>query len=229
MDKGFLEQRLEQGMSFAEIGREIGRDPSTVSYWAKKHGLRACAQHARHTPRGALSKARLTALVSEGLVVREIAERVGRSERTVRYWIDRHGLQQPIKHRRSDVDAAQAAGLRSVVRDCAVHGRTRFVIENSGRARCARCRQQRVADWRRRTKALLVEEAGGQCAMCGYDRYAGALQFHHLDPGQKEFGLSVRGVARSIEKLRAEAAKCVLLCANCHAEVEGDISRVPLE
>ena len=75
-------------------------------------------------------------------------------------------------------------------------------------------------EWRRRTKRKLVEEAGGRCALCGYSRCMAALQFHHLDPSQKEFSLSVRGITRSIEKLRAEAAKCVLLCSNCHAEVE---------
>jgi hypothetical protein len=53
-----------------------------------------------------------------------------------------------------------------------------------------------------------------------------ALEFHHLDPSQKEFAISVRGVTRSLEELRREAAKCVVLCANCHAEVEGCYSTV---
>jgi len=66
----------------------------------------------------------------------------------------------------------------------------------------------------------LVEEAGGECQVCGYSRCAAALQFHHLNPKEKLFSLSHDSVARSIERSRAEAAKCVLLCANCHAEVE---------
>jgi hypothetical protein len=33
-------------------------------------------------------------------------------------------------------------------------------------------------------------------------------------------------VARSLERCREEARKCVLLCANCHAEVEGGIATV---
>ena len=100
------------------------------------------------------------------------------------------------------------------------HGWTDFVIENSGRTRCRKCRMERVAEWRRRTKARLVQEAGGKCAACGYERCLAALQFHHLDPGKKSFALSLRGVTRSMDKLREEAAKCALLCANCHAEVE---------
>ena len=59
--------------------------------------------------------------------------------------------------------------------------------------------------------------------MCGYDRCVGALEFHHLVPAEKRFSLSHRGVARSLEKARAEASKCVLLCANRHAEVEAGL------
>ncbi len=72
-------------------------------------------------------------------------------------------------------------------------------------------------------KEILVEEAGGACALCGYDRYVGALHFHHLDPTQKAFALSRRGAARSLAKARAEVKKCVLLCGNCHAEVESGL------
>jgi hypothetical protein len=65
-----------------------------------------------------------------------------------------------------------------------------------------------------------VEEAGGACQLCGYDRCIAALGFHHRDPAEKSFALSQRGVARSLATARGEAAKCILLCANCHAEVE---------
>ncbi|HEV2820015.1 MAG TPA: hypothetical protein VGW11_05860, partial [Solirubrobacteraceae bacterium] len=47
-----------------------------------------------------------------------------------------------------------------------------------------------------------------------------ALHFHHVDPKTKAFSLSFAGVTRSIAAAREEAAKCVLVCANCHAEVE---------
>ena len=71
-----------------------------------------------------------------------------------------------------------------------------------------------------------MEEAGGRCQLCGYGRYQGALQFHHLDPTTKEFAISRQGVTRAFAELREEAAKCILLCANCHAEVEAGLSTV---
>ena len=84
-----------------------------------------------------------------------------------------------------------------------------------------------VTDGRRRIKAILVAEAGGACVICGYDRYLGALQFHHLDPATKRFHLGLKGLTRAIDNVREEAKKCVLLCANCHAEVEGGVTTVP--
>jgi hypothetical protein len=53
------------------------------------------------------------------------------------------------------------------------------------------------------------------------------LHFHHVDPTQKAFSLARQGVTRSLESARAEAAKCVLLCSNCHAEVEAGQRYLP--
>lgn len=92
---------------------------------------------------------------------------------------------------------------------------------------CVHCRAEAVSRWRRRAKRTLVDEAGGACAICGYDRCVRALEFHHVDPATKRFGLGSRGLAQAMDKLRAEVAKCVLLCANCHAEVEAGVTRLP--
>jgi hypothetical protein len=97
---------------------------------------------------------------------------------------------------------------------------TSFGLEGRGYYRCLLCRQERVSDWRRRVQRTLIAEAGGKCHVCGYDRCPAALQFHHRDPAEKSFALSHDGVARSIARATAEATKCVLLCANYHAEVE---------
>lgn len=80
---------------------------------------------------------------------------------------------------------------------------------------------------RRKVKEILVEEAGGACVICGYDGCVSVLQFHHVNPAEKSFSISARGVTRSIEAARTEAAKCVLLCANCHHEVEAGIATLP--
>lgn len=55
------------------------------------------------------------------------------------------------------------------------------------------------------------------CADCGIKYPPHVMQFDHLDGVQKRFVISDIG-ARSIENLRAEIAKCEVVCANCHAE-----------
>lgn len=73
-----------------------------------------------------------------------------------------------------------------------------------------RCqRRRRIA-----RKQRLVELRGGRCEDCGYGVTIAALEFHHRDSKTKEFG--VGNFNRSWERLVAEAAKCDLVCANCH-------------
>ena len=60
------------------------------------------------------------------------------------------------------------------------------------------------------------------------DRFIGALEFHHLDPEAKRFGLGTRGLTRSLAAARDEAGKCVLVCSNCHAEVEDGMAVIPV-
>lgn len=218
MDREWLTTRLAAGCSIESIAREAGRPGSTVGYWIRKYDL-ASSHAPRHAARGGLDEAELQALVDRDLTVRQIAAETGRSPTTVRYWLRRFGLSTTTEARRQESRAA----LRGI---CPVHGEAQFVATPAG-ASCGRCRADSVSAWRRRAKQILVGEAGGACAICGYDRCVGALQFHHLDPAQKRFGLGSRGLARAIEVLREEAAKCILLCANCHAEVEAGLTRLP--
>lgn len=78
-------------------------------------------------------------------------------------------------------------------------------------------------------KAKLVEEFGGACKLCDYKKCQQALQFHHLDPKTKKFSIAQFGNARAYEKMKEEARKCILLCGNCHAEVEAGITEIPHE
>jgi len=49
------------------------------------------------------------------------------------------------------------------------------------------------------------------------------MEFHHPDPTKKEFAISVDGIYRSWEKVQKELAVCLMLCANCHAEVHAGV------
>jgi transposase-like protein len=222
MEREWLRERLEAGASYEAIGREVGRHASTVARWARAHGLES--QHApRHVNRGGIEPGVLRDAVGRGLSIRRIAAELDVSPATVRHWLRRHGLETaPTLRQRATADALRS-GATAVDRTCARHGLTRFILRADG-FRCAKCASERVSARRRRIKAQLVAEAGGACALCGYDRCAGVLQFHHIDPTSKRFAVSGQAAATSLHRAREEARKCVLLCANCHAEVENGVA-----
>jgi len=223
MEREKLATWLEEGASIEEIARRVERHPSTVSYWLRKYGLRS-AHADKHTPKGPLDRDRLTGLVSQGLTTTEIAAALSTHRATVRRWMRRYGLETPHMSRRRVFGDARVDGAPLLEAVCSRHGRTTFQLRSDGASyRCLRCRCDAVSNIRRRRKERLVEEAGGKCQLCGYATYAGALQFHHVDPSTKEFSVSQKGVTRSFERALAEARKCVLLCANCHAEVESGL------
>jgi predicted HNH restriction endonuclease len=59
---------------------------------------------------------------------------------------------------------------------------------------------------------------GGKCVVCGYDRCSRALEFHHLNPNEKEFTIGFNKNMK-FEKALNEAKKCKLVCSNCHREI----------
>ena len=101
-------------------------------------------------------------------------------------------------------------------RTCGTKGEENFY--KSAQYQCKSC-------WNKRTYQTGIEKLnrlktarGGCCERCGYNKYLGALQWHHTDPTVKEYGIGQRrGLTES--QLQDEVDKCQLLCANCHAEV----------
>ncbi len=76
---------------------------------------------------------------------------------------------------------------------------------------------------RKKIKTMAIAYKGNKCTFCGYDKCAGALEFHHLDPKGKDFGLGQNGLTRSWEKTKNELNKCVLVCSNCHKEIHAGL------
>jgi transposase-like protein len=227
MEREYLERCLDDGMSLKAIAREQGCSPGTVGYWVRKHGLKAIGSEKFH-PAPTVSADQLEPLVEAGMSIQCIADELGATPRAVHRCLTRAGLATSQMKRRAIVRRARAEGVKSVLLECPRHGLTEYWV-GAKVTRCRKCNSRGVAKRRRKVKATLIAEAGGKCAICGYSESQAALEFHHLDPSQKSFGLSHGGFARSIESMREEAKKCVLLCANCHAEVEVGHRVVPVQ
>lgn len=72
-------------------------------------------------------------------------------------------------------------------------------------------------------KAFLIRPAGGCCQICGYDKYAGNLTFHHKNPAEKHFNISQMILEYSLKLLVSEASKCIVACHNCHGEIHAGL------
>ncbi len=86
-----------------------------------------------------------------------------------------------------------------------------------------------VAKRRKKIKVLAVEYKGGKCQICGYTKCIGALELHHINSKDKSFGVGDKGYTRAWSIVQKELDKCVLLCANCHREVESGITQLSIE
>jgi hypothetical protein len=169
----------------------------------------------------------LEALIETGATMREMAHALEVSPSAIQYRLKKLGLHTKNGvGRRPDVNGQK---LPVTTGTCRRHGETQYVLQGHGGYRCKRCRVEAVARRRRRVKEQLVKEAGGRCLLCGYDKCQAALHFHHVDPSSKLFGLAMGGITRAIDEARREAKKCILVCSNCHAEIEAGVTSVPIE
>lgn len=75
---------------------------------------------------------------------------------------------------------------------------------------------------RKAMKKAAVKRKGGKCERCGYNKCLDALHFHHINSDEKEFGLAQSGYTHSWETYLEEVNKCLLVCANCHAEIHSE-------
>ena len=109
---------------------------------------------------------------------------------------------------------------------CKHHGDTVHALDSLNRWRCRKCRVEAVQKRRDKLKLLAVEYKGGKCCICGYSKYIGALEFHHLNPNNKDFGISSKGYTRSFDLVKKELDKCILVCSNCHKEIHANIINI---
>ena len=88
--------------------------------------------------------------------------------------------------------------------------------------------QNRKNKLRYNKKTVYKNKLGGKCQICGYDKCQNALHFHHINPEEKKFTISDAGSRKSFtkEEIDAEIKKCVLVCANCHAEIHAGLIKL---
>lgn len=72
----------------------------------------------------------------------------------------------------------------------------------------------------RKKKRELIKLKGGKCSKCGYCKCLAVLSFHHKNPAEKLFPMSMDSISdRQWGDVLKEADKCDLVCLNCHSEI----------
>ena len=164
-----------------------------------------------------MKKDSLIEMVGKGMSLNDIAKASGKGQTTVRYWLKKYELKtNPTylyknKDERKCPRCNKAKSLDNFYNRRGVAGSSVY---------CKPCTNKQTIERMRHTKRLCIEYKGGKCEKCGYDKYDGALEFHHLDPSKKDFAISKKK-AKYIDSLKPELDKCILLCSNCHRELHG--------
>jgi hypothetical protein len=156
-----------------------------------------------------MEKELLEELLSQEKTLSQISEITGKGKTTIRYWIAQHQLER-IKNTNCEVCQALLTGRQRNF--CSVKCRMKTT---NFKHQVYTCQQARGLE----RKKQLIEIAGGECCDCGYKKNISALEFHHLNPEEKSFGIDLRKCScAKWDRLVEEVKKCVLICANCHRE-----------
>jgi len=147
-----------------------------------------------------MKKSVLKKLIEKDFSTRAMARELECSQTNVRYWLNKYNLKKD--------------SVKQTEEEKVKEKRKRGVIA--------------VKKRRKKIKLMAVEYKGGKCVICTYNRCVDALEFHHEDKDGKEFGIGSKGYTRSWESIKKELDKTVLVCANCHREIECGLVEIPL-
>ena len=166
-----------------------------------------------------MEKNGLIEMVGKGMSSYAIAKASDKAQTTARYWLKKYELKtKPIFFHKYKEGAGKWCPRCKETKDLDNFYQRRGVT--GGSVYCKPCTNDQTIERMRHTKRLCIEYKGGKCEKCGYDKYDGALDFHHLDPSKKDFDIS-RKKSTNIDKLKPELDKCILICSNCHRELHG--------
>ena len=148
-----------------------------------------------------MDKKQLEKMIDAGLSSYAIADKLGKSKTTVWYWLKKYEL------------------VTRKLYKCTICNDTDKSHFTVGRfTQCKKCRRREQNNTTRKYKTTLVQYKGGKCEICGYDKCIAALDFHHLDPSQKDTNW-IHMRRWNPERVKKEVDKCQLVCRNCHSEI----------
>lgn len=156
-----------------------------------------------------MEKELLVNMLNDNKSLRQIAKMTGKSLGSVRHWVSKYELEK-INNINCEICKTPLTG-----------NQTKFCSDKCKVKTTNNKHKNYIAQQARglERKKQLIELAGGECCDCGYKKNISALEFHHLNPEEKSFGIDLRKCSNlNWDRLVEEVNKCVLICSNCHRE-----------
>lgn len=173
----------------------------------------------------------LKSFVDQKMSIRDIVKKTNKSATSIRYWLNKHKLKTANKSF-SDGYVGENHILRidgRPIQSCSKCGV--FLTEKTGywreskkvwQANCKKCHNKYSVERWQNNKKRAVEYKGGKCERCGYDKCVDALEFHHIDPTQKDKNFGNIKIRKWEDQIK-ELDKCICVCANCHREIHAEL------
>lgn len=160
-----------------------------------------------------MEKEILKNLIDKKFSFRQISKDLNISLSAVRYWSKKYNLKS--RYYEKEISETKYCKYCETVKK----NKDFYVIKkNKLSAYCKKYTNIQTVKRQKSLKEKCVEYKGGKCEICGYNKCISALEFHHINPNEKDFQMSKYKRYVFNEKVKEELDKCVLLCANCHRE-----------
>ena len=160
----------------------------------------------------------INSLVTKGFSTRKISTELKTSQSNVRYWLKKFNIKTTSRSKVSDYRHCPRCETEKL--------KTEFYNRRNGKGNsvyCKLCSHTQTLERQRDFKQRCVDHKGGKCICCGYDKTNNALDFHHLNPSEKDFSISSARFTTFDNRVINELNKCALVCRNCHAEIHAGI------
>lgn len=166
-----------------------------------------------------ITKELLENLLEQGLSGNQIGKKLGYTGTGIRYYMKKWKLSS--NHLSIQDKTCYRTNTHKQCPKCSkIKELKEFVKRPNGNvySYCKKCSNENTYSILKKHKLTLIQEFGGKCCKCGYNKNTSALEFHHTNPEHKDFNIS-NTKTTNINKLRKEVEKCILVCANCHREI----------
>ena len=173
----------------------------------------------------------LKSFVDQKMSIRDIVKKTDKGATTIRYWLNKHKLKTANKSF-SDGYIGENHILRVDGRPIQNCSKCKVLLtEETGywreskkiwQANCKKCHNKYSVERWQNNKKRAVEYKGGKCERCGYDKCIDALEFHHIDPSQKDKNFGNIKIRKWEDQIK-ELDKCICVCSNCHREIHAEL------